>query len=681
MRFVFFILLLLLSASVLAQFPGRGGGGNRPLQNLPGGGLLGGNRIGGGGGSGPFKDSLLHRTGHEDSATILFRYLDTARFNFLDSSVNDFTKRWPISATSILLGNIGSATRSVLFSPNLKPGWDHGFHAYDAYIPDINQTKFYNTTRPYSQLTYVLGTRAEQSIGVFHTQNIRYNWNFAFNFNLINSPGIFRNQKNAHNNYHFNTWYTTPNRRYTVFLIASSAKIGATENGGLKDVSQLKETESFGDRFNILTNFGGKQPVQNSALLSNEIKTGNLYNQSSFMLRHHYDFGKKDSVIVNDSTTVYLFYPRLRFQHTAQYKRWSFEFKDVDADTLSYKKFYQFAAQPGVFGIKDFWSILDNELAIYQFPELKNSQQFLKAAAGYQMSKADFGVQEPSYYNFYVNGEYRNKTRNKKWDMGLAGNFYIAGLNAGDYNVFASLKRLIGKQLGYLSLGFENVNRSPSFIHNDLSNFKRFNIGNTNFKKENTTVVSAQYELPQLQLVVAGKYFLASNYIYFQNYTQAVQEATLFNVLQVNAQKKFRLAKKINWYTEVYVQQSTANAPVNLPLVYTRNRFAFEGKFFRNLNLSSGIELRYHTPYKADGFSPILGQFFLQKEQTINNLPDAAAFIHFRIRSLSLFLRAENLNTVQVSPDFGFFNNNMVTPLQPTPGLQIRFGIFWGFVN
>ncbi len=30
------------------------------------------------------------------------------------------------------------------------------------------------------------------------------------------------------------------------------------------------------------------------------------------------------------------------------------------------------------------------------------------------------------------------------------------------------------------------------------------------------------------------------------------------------------------------------------------NRFAYEGKLFRNLNLSAGLELRYHTPYKAD---------------------------------------------------------------------------------
>ena len=180
---------------------------------------------------------------------------------------------------------------------------------------------------------------------------------------------------------------------------------------------------------------------------------------------------------------------------------------------------------------------------------------------------------------------------------------------------------------------------------------------------------------------LGANYFLASNYIYFKNYTQAEQEATLFNVLQLQLEKQFRLWKHWNWYTEVHVQQATANAPVNLPLVFTRNRFAFEGKFFKTLTLSTGVEMRYHTAYKAESFSPILGQFFLQNTETIRNLPDIAAYVQFRIRSLTMIIRAENLNTVQTSPSFSFLNNNLATPLHPTPGFFVRFGLYWGFVN
>ncbi|MBX9783471.1 MAG: putative porin [Chitinophagaceae bacterium] len=672
-RSLIIIFILCISTALMAQRPG--GLGNRNLlQNMPG----GFSRGGGGGNSGPFKDSLLHRTGLEDSATIAYRYLDTSRFYFLDSSVNDFSRKWHIPWYHIFLGNTGSASRSLLFSPNMKPGWDAGMHAYDAYIQRVEETKFYNTTRPYTQLNYILGPKQEQTVTMFHTQNIRYNWNFSFRYNLINSPGLFRNQRNNHNNYLLNSWYIAPKRRYTAFFVLSANSIGATENGGIVSNRFLDSLPAFGNRFNIPANLGGTA-FEGQTFLSNTINTGNKYKITNWLIRQYYDFGKKDSV-VTDSNVVYLFYPRFRFQHTLQFNKYSYEFADVRVDAAGYKKLYGITDLPASFGIKDFWRMLDNEMALYSFPDIKNQQQFLKAAVGFQNISGDFGVRTQSYNTLYVKGEYRNKTKNKKWDMELAGTFFTAGTYAGDYNALALLKREIGSKLGALTLSFMNVNRTPSFVHDDLSNFKKFNIGNTSFKKENTIVLSALYELPKQKLTVGAKYYLAGNYIFFKNYTQAAQEATLFNVLMLQATKQFKLTKRWNLYSEIFVQQATPNSPVNLPLLLTRNRFAYEGRFFKNLNLSTGIEIRYYTPIKMDGYSPILGQFFLQNDTTIRNRPDVTAYLHFRIRSMYIFVRAENLNAIQANP-FGFYSNNMATPVQPIPGMLIRFGLNWGFVN
>ncbi|MFT3845051.1 MAG: hypothetical protein QM725_08365 [Lacibacter sp.] len=647
--------------------------GNRNLmQNIPSGGSM---RSGSGGGA--FKDTLLHRTGLEDSATTVYRYLDTVKFNTLDSSVNDFYKRWPVSWTNVYLGNTGSAAKSLLFSPIMKAGWDHGFHSYDAYIPDVFDTKIYNTTRPYTQLAYILGPNQEQNIHVLHTQNYRKNLNFTFRYNLINAPGVFSNQKTNHSNLHFNSWYTGKRKRYTAYFIASSAKTGATEGGGLTDLSVLNDNNRLNSLFPTI--IGGSN-AQTQTLFSNKIYTGNQYHLTNILFRHHYDVGKKDSV-VTDSSVVYLFFPRFRFQHTLQFNKYTFAWHDENVDTAGYKQLYQLTNLPETFGIKDYWQTFTNEAAVYSYPDINNQLQFLKVAAAYQTLHADFGTNEPSFTNLFLNGEYRNKTKNKKWDMELAGTLYLAGFNGGDYSVVASLKRLIGQKLGYLTLGFQNVNRSPSVIHDDMSNFKKFNIGNTSFKKENTTIASATYELPQQRLEIGAKYFIAGNYIYFSDYAIARQEATLFNVLQLHLQKHFKIRRHWNWYTEIYIQQATGSAPVHVPLVLTRNRFAYEGFFFKSISLSTGLEARYHTPYKADEFSPLLGQFFLQNKTTINNLPDVAAYLHFRVRTFYLFLRAENLNTLELKPKAGFYNNNMATPLQPVPAYFLRFGIYWGFIN
>jgi hypothetical protein len=133
------------------------------------------------------------------------------------------------------------------------------------------------------------------------------------------------------------------------------------------------------------------------------------------------------------------------------------------------------------------------------------------------------------------------------------------------------------------------------------------------------------------------------------------------------------------------LQKRAGNSPVNIPLFVTHDQFGYEGKLgFRNLLIAFGLEMRYFTPYKGDGYSPVIGQFFTQNETTVSEkLPDINAYINFRIRAFAAYVRAENLNTMQVSSEtgFGFTNNNIIAPFYPSQGLRIRVGIFWRFVN
>ncbi len=142
--------------------------GQNPLRRLPGGGSIGNRTKSGNTG----QDSLRHRTGLEDSITITYRYLDTSRYSRFDSGLADFTIRYPIPADYMYLGNTGNAAKSLIFNPVRTPGWDPGFHSFDIYHFNLTQTRFYNTTRPYSEIGYLLGSRTEQLIHLIHTQNI-----------------------------------------------------------------------------------------------------------------------------------------------------------------------------------------------------------------------------------------------------------------------------------------------------------------------------------------------------------------------------------------------------------------------------------------------------------------------------------------------------------------------------
>src|SRR3954470_5133154 len=220
-------------------------------------GLSGGSKSGGSG-----KDSLVHRNPNEDSITINYRYYDSSRINKLDSSVADFYTRYPVPYTYVDLGNTGTAARSILFNPNMKPGFDAGFHAYDIYRYTVEGTKFYQTTRPYTELAYLLGSNSEQLIGLLHTQNrSKGRVNFTFDYRLINSPGAFRNQNTAHSGLRVSGSYQSENKRYGLNLIYLVNKLRSSENGGLQNPEDLKNL-SLNDPFGAYTRLGNELSSQ-----------------------------------------------------------------------------------------------------------------------------------------------------------------------------------------------------------------------------------------------------------------------------------------------------------------------------------------------------------------------------------------------------------------------------------
>ena len=668
-RIRIYLLLILFSfqsSSLLAQRP-----------NLPGG--LG--RMGAFRGSGGQSDSLQfqHRDPFADSLTIRFRYLDSSRNYNIDSNLTDYYRKIPLKWDLAWLGNNGNATTSLLFNPFMKPGWDPGFHAYDQYAFKVEDTRFYYATRPYTELNYLIGSIGEQYTNLMQTQNIKPNWNAAFQFMLINSPALYKSQNTNHANIRLNSYYQSPNKRYGLYFILLNNSLQSAENGGIASDSFLNNKNSaYSDRFNIPVNIGGAT-ARSRNFFNTKLLTGNKYTDFHLLIRQQFDLGKKDSV-VTDSTVIKLFYPRLRFEYTFSYGSYKYKFQDLTPDSAYYKDQYNIYLTPGdTLLYKDGWKEIINDFSIYQFPDIRNQQQFLKLGVSAQNLTYIIDTGHSRFYNFYAHAEYRNRTRNGKWDVQSNGQLYINGLNAGDYMAYISLQRLLSRELGYLELGFQNINQTPSFL---LGHQTAFPIAYKNgLNKENITHLFASVLIPPKKLTLEGHYYLVGNFAYLKNYYEVDQQTALFNVLLLKLSKEIVLSKYWHWYIDVVFQKTAGASPINIPLFYTRNRLVFEGRFFKNLVLATGMDMRYNTPYTADNYSPVLGRFFPQESIRISNRPDIAGFLHFRIRSFTAFIRAENINSINFKNGFSFSANNLAAPLYPYPGFQFKFGIFWVFAN
>lgn len=611
----------------------------------------------------------------DDTLNLTYRYLDSTRRNRLDSSINNFDNYYSVPANWQYLGNNGAAAYPLIYKPYAKPGWDAGFHAFDIYRFSLEETKIYKTNRPFSMLGYQLAAGKEQMIQAQHTQNPRPNINFGMDYRLINAPGLFLNQNNNHNAYRIFANYQGKKKRYNGIVVLAGSNIRASQNGGIASDTQLLDPNRK-ERFSVDVLLGGNLPPNP---FNTTVSTGSVYKDFTFFLRQSYDIGKKDSIAVNDSTTEYLFYPKLRFQHTFTFSKYSYSYGDRTADSLLYSTRFNVYVKDSIdtVSVRDRWNVLTNDFSLVQFPDTKNTAEFFLAGISLQQMNGVFDSGSNRLYNIFLHGEYRNRTRNRKWDMLAKGEFYLNGLNAGDYSAYASISRYLNKRWGDVALFFQNVNRTPSFIFDTRSSFNRGNSGE--LKKENIISFGATANNPYVQLGFVNH--LINNYAYFESFYKTAQYSKPLNITQVTAASKIPLTKKINWYVDGALQLTDAGAPVRVPLLYTRNRLAFEGKYFKNLLLSTGLEIRYFTPFKMYNYASVTGQFVPQDSVTIKNLPDVAAYLHFRIRGFAAYIRAENLNTMSTKNGFGFVNNNFSALHYPTQGFLIRFGIKWWFIN
>lgn len=630
-------------------------------------------------------DSLVHRNPLEDSITIYYHYFDSTRIRLIDSSITDFNKRFPVPYYYTDLGNFGTPAHSLFFNPYMKPGWDEGFHQFDIYRFKLDDTRFFSTTRPYTELNYLIGSKAEQMANILYTQNRKSNFNFVFEYRFITSPGFLKSQNTNHSNMRLNADYQSKNKRYGLNFIYISNKQRSSENGGLRDDSKL-DSLSLGDPFEADVRLGNNVSSFHNPFNTN-VPVGEDYKDVTVFVRQSYDFGQKDS-LVTDSTSYRLFYPRLRLQHTFRYSTYKYNFHDNNVDTSVYQTYFNYNppidAIPGTDTLifQDNWKEITNDFSIITYPQKNNLSQFLKLSASYQHLKGNFdSTDSKTFNNIYASAEYRNRTKNQKWDIEATGQLYLTGDYAGDYSAYISLKRQLSKRFGSLEVGLHDVNRTPSFINNPLSAFPTIIDGSYN--KENIARLFATIDMPKQNLRLLGNYYAVTNYVYFDSFLTSKQESTLFNVLNVGLEKKIRLSRLFNWYAEVYLQKATGNAAVNLPLLVTRNRLALEGHFFTNLYLSTGLEVRYYSSYKADNYSPIIGQFFTQNTYTTSNRPDINYYLNFRIKSFKGFARIENLNTLNYSSNkgVGFTKHNFVAPHYPSQAMWIRIGIWWSFVN
>ena len=633
------------------------------------------NSFGGGGGGGT--DSLQKRDKSEDSITISYRFYNSLTIQTMDSNINDFYLKFILPYTHYQLGNLGNASKSYLFNPLQKGGWDAGFRAYEIYNYTLEQTPFYQSTKPYTELGYLLGGKGEQLMEIVHTQNKTQQFNYSFSYRFSNAPGNLKNQHANLNNMRVTANYQSKKKQYASYWVMLFNKSASSENGGLAN-SALIDSLSLNNLYELETRLGISGASFRNPFNTN-IATGSTYKENNFVWKQTYDLGQKDSV-VKDTMTTYLFYPRLRFQNEIKYQTNQFQFSDANPDALKYGTYFNYKGS-GLNSVlfQDNWKRFTNEFSLVSFPEKTNPNQYLQIGVGYQQMNFKDTLIQWANHDIYGLGVYKNKTKNLRWDLQASGKLFLNGYHAGDYEAQFSLSSLVNKKGDKVELWMQNSNRTPSFNRLGMTSFPI--LQRTGIDKENIIELGGLWEQKNKGLIASFQYKLIQNYQYFSTGYQPMVYDNPLSYIRGSLSNKVHLSRYWNWYNELSLQVVDPNAPLHLPFLMTRQRIAFEGNFFKNLYLSTGLELIYHSAYQPDGYMPLTGQFYLQDQFTTKNRPVANAFLNFRIKRLKGYIRMEQLNTLLATSNQLGTRYNFTAPNYPGTGTWLRVGIWWNFIN
>ncbi len=630
-----------------------------------------------GGGGGGAIDSLQKRDKAEDSIAIYYRLYNSLAIRNMDTSVNDFFSKFILPYSNYNLGNLGNASKSYLFNPLQRGGWDAGFRSYEVYNYTLEQTPFYQTTKPYTELGYLLGGKGEQLIELLHTQNKTKQFNYSFAYRFSNAPGNLKNQHANLNNMRITANYQSKRKRYASYWVMLMNKSASSENGGLVN-SNLIDSLSLNNPYELETRLG-ISGVSFRNPFNTSIATGTTYKEQNFVWKQTYDIGQKDSV-VKDTVTTYLFYPRLRFQNEIKYQSNQFAFADANPLALNYEQYFNYKLPVGqTMLFQDQWKRFTNEFSLVSFPEKTNPNQFLQVGLGYQQLNFKDTLLSWSNHDIYGLGVYKNKTKNLRWDIQASGKLFLNGYHAGDYEALFSLTSVFNKKGDQVALWLQNSNRTPSFNRLGITAFPISKL--STIDKENIIELGAMWDQKSRGLTASFQYKLIQNFQYFGSGYQPLVYDKALSYIKGTVSNQLKLSTHWNWYNELSLQLVDPNSPLHLPVIFTRQRLAFEGNFFKNLFLSTGLELIYHSAFQPDAYMPLTGQFYLQDQFTTNNRPIANAFLNFRIKRFKGFIRMEQLNTLLATSNQLGTRYQFTAPNYLGTGTWLRVGIWWNFIN
>ncbi|QYS88435.1 hypothetical protein EH230_12690 [Flavobacterium columnare] len=534
--------------------------------------------------------------------------------------------------------------------PNALPSL--GFNAKQFNYIQSEDISYYNVPTPLTELYFKTVLEQGQSIDAFITLNTSKNLNFSFAYKGLRSLGKYLNSLSSTGNFRFTSSYQTFSKRYGFNLHFTSQDFTNQENGGiLNDADFISGDSQFSQRSRLDVKlrdarslFEGKRYFLDEYFRLNRNQKSN-----NVLLEHQF---KYETFSFSFEKTTKTDYFGLGYENS--------NYSDLTKSSVLYNKIGTtfFNTSIGKFNL-----FLEDSRFRYGYNRLVIENQQIKVPA-----RNDFSVQNVGGKYFYLKDKIRGEALFSK---------ALSKYTNSTVDIF--VKYTLNDKNSF-SVQYLNLSKLPELTSSLYqSDFVNYNWKNSfNNEKINTILLNAQTQWGTIE----SQFTVLHDHIYFSNndltqkslQTTPKQYGNPINYFSIKLQKEIKYRKWTLDNTLLYQQVAQAEQILNVPKILTRNSLYFSDQYFKKaLLLQTGITVQYFTNYYANGYNPLMGNFYTQNQVQIGNHPILDFFINARVRQTRIFFKAEHFNTTFMNNDF------FVAPSQPYKDFLVRFGLVWNF--
>lgn len=547
------------------------------------------------------------------------------------------------------LGINGQAHKSMVFDIDHSLGFTMITLPYPLYFKKMQDLKLYDLATSHTDINFTWGWRRELVFSATHAQRVRQ-MDFAVNIDACSNPGYFIHQSVNRLNVNALVKYETPNKIYGVLAAYNLNHGKFSENGGLENCSDFTDRDPRRDSAITydLTSF--------AVMFSNAMT---LINTHSAQLTNYLNIKNKNG---NYFGTI---------SHTLDINNLKSTFTDHDLNNLFYLNRYYI--NPDTTNDSILYFQIANTLQWSNFSPtdtLSDQAYFFRISGGLRHEFVN--ARSPHYIGNSLALFARTYIRLfKVWDIFGNISYSFFGYNSYDAMAKAGFRFNINKkQRHHLGLEASFMRYSPDFIFSYY--FGNNNAWVNNWKKQNVFKAGAYWTI--FDYSVRFNFINAGKYVYLNNNFEPVQLEKPFQVVEFLLYAPVR-TKHFSLDAELALQHST-NKAITVPLfagklgaIYTTNIFK------KRLRFQVGIDLFYNTKYFADGYNPILHQFYAQEYISTGHYLYINAHLAIRVKRISFFVRGGNLIAGLMSFRY------ITTPSYPMQSQSVQAGINWKFYD